>query len=159
MPPHNQSANGQGRFRDHVRASSVFHPNEWSKAVKATVAGITTIGGIIAMFVTVESWTDEKIQTAVSASEKRQIEEAAKRHAIHDISHDKMIQGERITTAEANIRIAQIELSLLEAEIDGRRADGRKRPGPGRALHAGAAGARGSARGAALRVQRSSSGT
>lgn len=99
-------------------------PNQWSTAVKGTVVGITTIGGIIGMFLTVDSWTDDKIKTEITASEKRTIEQAARRHVEHEINHDKIIQSQRMIEAQANIKIASLELAQVEDEIDERREAG-----------------------------------
>lgn len=96
-------------------------PREWSKAVKMTVAGVTTVGGIIAMFMSVESWTDEKIATAVTASEMRVIQAQARVQVANDINHDKIIQSQRLSEARTNIRLLELELEQLEDEIEYRR--------------------------------------
>lgn len=104
--------------------STVFHPTEWSKAVKMTVAGLATIGGIIGMFIGVESWTDEKIESKVTESEKRQIEQNARLQVTNEINHDKMIQSQRLSEAEIQIKLIELEMKNLEDEIDRRRSEG-----------------------------------
>lgn len=97
---------------------SKFNPSEWSKAVKMTVAGLATIGGIIGMFMTVDTWTDEKIQGHVTASEKRQIQALAVNQVANEINHDKMIQSQRLSEAEIQIKLLELQLRNLEEEID-----------------------------------------
>lgn len=76
------------------------------------------------MFLTVDSWTSDKIHTEITASEKRTIEAAARRHVEHEINHDKIIQSQRMVEAQANIRIAEIQLARLEDEIEQRKESG-----------------------------------
>jgi len=104
-------------------AASLFSPSEWSKAVKAGIATLTTVGTVLAMYFTVNAWADDKI----SASELRQIQSAAEMQVRNDIDHDKIIQSSRISRSETNITITEMKLEELEDEIE-ERADGGKDP-------------------------------
>jgi hypothetical protein len=100
---------------------ALLNPAEWSKAVKGGVAAIVTIATIIGMYVSVEGWAEEKI----TESERRMIEERAEAQALNDINHDKIIQSSRLNTAQTNISIVEIEITILEDEIEEREEDGR----------------------------------
>lgn len=102
-------------------AASLFSPSEWSKAVKAGIATLTTIGGVLTMYFAVNAWADEKI----SASELRQIQAAAEVQVRNEIDHDKMIQSTRISQSETNITITEMKLEELEDKIDERADAGR----------------------------------
>lgn len=99
-----------------------FHPTEWSKAVKSSVAGITSIAVIIGFYLSVEAWADDKI----TESERRQIEERAEEQAINDINHSKIIQSARIESAQTNISITELTLAILEDEMAEREEDGKE---------------------------------
>ncbi len=96
--------------------------SEWSKAVKMTVGGLTTIGVIIGLYVSVDSWAEDKI----SAAEIRMIERTAEVQARNEIDHDKIIQSSRISQSETNITITEMKLEELEDQIDGRTEKGRE---------------------------------
>jgi len=96
--------------------------SEWSKAVKATVAGAITVGTIIGLYISVDSWADEKILDA----KIEQIERAAEVSALNDINHDKIIQSNRIDHSEMNIQITEMKLEEVEDEIDERKEQGQE---------------------------------
>lgn len=96
--------------------------SEWSKAVKMTVAGAVTVATIIGLYLSVDSWAEEKI----SAAEIRMIQRAAQVQARNIIDHDKMIQSSRISRSEINITITEMKLEELEDQIDERTDDGRE---------------------------------
>ena len=96
--------------------------SEWSKAVKMTVAGVVTVGTIIGLYMSVDSWADEKI----SAAEIRMIQRDAEAQARNEIDHDKMVQSTRISQSETNITITEMKLEELEDEIDERTDEGKE---------------------------------
>lgn len=100
----------------------MFSISEWSKAVKATVAGVTTVGVIIGLYLSVDSWADEKITEA----EIRMIERVAETQVRNEMDHDKMIQSTRISQSDTNITITEMKLEELEDEIDERGDDGKE---------------------------------
>lgn len=102
-------------------AASLFSPSEWSKAVKAGIATLTTVGVVLTMYFAVDAWAEGKI----SASERRQIQSAAETQVRNEIDHDKIIQSTRISQSEINITITEMKLEELEDEIDERADAGR----------------------------------
>jgi hypothetical protein len=100
-----------------------FNPAEWSKAVKASVAGLTTIGVIIGLYMSVEGWADDKI----SDSERRQLEQRVEAQVRNEMDHSKMVQSARIATSELSITVTEMKLEQLEEDID-ERVDAGKEP-------------------------------
>jgi len=98
-----------------------LNPSEWSGAVQKSVAGLTTVGVIIGMYLAVDAWAEDKI----SASEQRQLEQRIENQVRNEIDHDKMVQSQRLYTSETNISIVEMKLEQLEDEIDERAEDGK----------------------------------
>ncbi len=103
-----------------------FKPSDWSKAVQGTVGGITTIGIIIGLYISVSAWAEEKVESRVTVSELRTINSLAEQRARNDIDHDKMVQSTRITQSELSITVTEMKLEQLEEDIDERTDEGRE---------------------------------
>lgn len=101
--------------------ASLFSPSEWSKAMQRGVGAIGTIGIILGAYFAVDSWAEDKI----SESELKQIKSVAEQQALNDINHSKIIQSQRIETAQTNISIVEIKMESVEDKISEREDAGK----------------------------------
>lgn len=90
--------------------------SEWHNAVKAGVAVVGTFGAIIGIYLAVDAWAEDKI----SISERRQLEQRVEAQVRNEIDHDKMIQSQRLSEADTNLHLYELQLEMLEDEIDER---------------------------------------
>jgi hypothetical protein len=99
-----------------------INPAEWSVAVQRGAATLAAIAGIIASYVAVEAWAEDKI----SEAQLQQLKVIAETQVRNEIDHDKMVQSSRLTTSELNISITEMKLEQLEEEVDARNDAGRE---------------------------------
>lgn len=97
-----------------------LNPSEWSKAVQMTVGGLATVGTIIGLYLGVEAWAEDRI----TQSERRVITEIVTQQVRNEIDHDKMIQSQRLSEADTNLRVTELQLEILEDEIAEREESG-----------------------------------
>jgi len=99
-----------------------FNPAEWSVAVQRGAATIIAIGSILAAYLAVDAWAEDK----VVASQLETLKVVAESQVRNEIDHDKMVQSRRISQSETNITITEMKLEQLEEDIDERTDAGRE---------------------------------
>lgn len=98
--------------------------SEWSDAVTKGVAALVTIGTIIGIYAGVSAWADEKLEQRVSQAELAAITSMAEAQARNSIDHDKIVQRTRLVEAEANLKVTDLQLQILEDDIAEREEQG-----------------------------------
>jgi len=99
-----------------------FNPAEWSVAVQRGAATLAAVAAIIASYVGVDAWADEKASSAQLAT----LKVVAEAQVRNEIDHDKMVQSQRISQSETNITITEMKLEQLEDDVDERTEEGKE---------------------------------
>lgn len=101
-----------------------FKFSELHNSVKLGIGAVTTIAAIIGIYVSVEAWADDKLETRVSEAELATIKSLAEAQARNEIDHDKITQRTRLVEAVSGINITDLQLQILEEDISEREEQG-----------------------------------
>jgi hypothetical protein len=101
-----------------------FKFSELHNTVKLGIGAATTVAAIIGIYVGVEAWADEKLESRISAVELATIKKLAEVQARNEIDHDKITQRTRLVEATSGINITDLQLQILEEEVAEREEQG-----------------------------------